>query len=87
MPWKRNCGVSESTTRRKKKRPELGDVVEKALSTGGVTEERVTRWLGRPCGCRRRKEKLNRLSRWVRGVVTGRDAGAAKEEIERMLDS
>ena len=50
----------------------LGDVIEKALSAVGVTEERVTKALGRPCGCKERREKLNRLSLWAARVVTGR---------------
>ena len=61
----------------------LGDVVERALATVGVTEERVTKALGRPCGCKRRREMLNRLSLWAARVVTGRAEDAEKylEEI------
>jgi hypothetical protein len=56
----------------------LGDVIEKALTAVGVTEERVTKVLGRPCGCKRRKELLNRLGLWAARVVTGKTEDAEK---------
>lgn len=63
----------------------LGTLIESALSTVGVTEERVTKWLGRPCGCSERKRKLNELSTWaiglIRGTTTKEDAGKALDEI------
>lgn len=39
----------------------LGDLVKAGLSAVGITEERVSKLLGRPCGCRKRAEYLNRL--------------------------
>jgi hypothetical protein len=60
----------------------LGDMVGAALATVGVTEDRVSKWLGRPCGCKRRKEKLNQLHLWARRVMTGE-----KEDAEKHLDS
>lgn len=59
----------------------LGDVIEKALASVGVTESRVTKALGRPCGCKARKEMLNRLGLWAARVVTGRT-----EDAERYLE-
>ncbi len=56
----------------------LGDMVESALSAIGVTKDRVSRWLGMPCNCERRKEKLNALGRWAKRVLTGRKEDAAK---------
>lgn len=44
----------------------LGDFVESALKKVGVNQERVERWLGRPCGCQERKDKLNALHAWAR---------------------
>lgn len=44
----------------------LGDFVEKSLKRVGVSQERVERWLGQPCGCQERKEKLNSLHAWAR---------------------
>ena len=51
----------------------LGDAVETALSSVGITEDRVTRWLGRNCGCRDRKERLNRFSRWIHAKLRGEE--------------
>lgn len=48
---------------------ELGDLVKLALTKVGVTEERVERFLGRPCGCAERREKLNMLDRWARMTI------------------
>lgn len=39
----------------------LGDMVKSALTAVGVTEERVSRAIGRPCGCGGRVAALNRL--------------------------
>lgn len=43
----------------------LGDVVHDLLGSVGITPERVSEWLGRPCKCPERQEKLNKLGRWV----------------------
>lgn len=50
----------------------LGDVVERALSKLGISEEKVSKWLGRPCGCPERKEKLNTLHLWALRVLAGK---------------
>jgi len=57
---------------------ELGDAVEAALRTVGITKERVSTWLGRPCKCPERQEMLNRLSRWARRVLAGQTEDAEK---------
>lgn len=44
----------------------LGDKIESLLSSVGIRAERVSRWLGYPCGCEERKRKLNSLDAWVR---------------------
>lgn len=49
----------------------LGEFVSQALAKVGVTPEKVSSWLGRPCGCKERKEKLNDLHRWARAVFSG----------------
>jgi hypothetical protein len=41
----------------------LGDIVAGGLSAVGITKERVSRAIGRPCGCAKRQEKLNELGR------------------------
>lgn len=68
------------------KRQRLGDAVEYALSSLGITSERVEAWLGRPCGCRARKRKLNQLDDWVTKIFSSDDANKAKEEFDKMVD-
>jgi hypothetical protein len=43
----------------------LGDMVKAGLSAIGITEERVSKAIGRPCGCSKRAEQLNELGRRV----------------------
>lgn len=40
----------------------LGDRIETALQLVGITKERVSTWLGSPCSCSERQNKLNQLS-------------------------
>jgi hypothetical protein len=56
----------------------IGDQVEAALSAVGITKERVTAWIGRPCGCQERQEKLNALGFWARRVLQGKIKGAQR---------
>jgi hypothetical protein len=51
-------------------RPGLGDMVKSSLAAVGITDERVSRAIGRPCGCRRRAEKLNEIGRAL-GIGSG----------------
>lgn len=46
-----------------KSRSGLGDMVANGLSAVGITKERVSKAIGRPCGCAKRQEKLNELGR------------------------
>lgn len=48
---------------------ELGDHIEQALTKVGITKQRVSKWLGRDCGCAARQEKLNNLSRWAKTAI------------------
>lgn len=61
----------------------LGDAVEVALTSVGITKERVSNWLGRPCKCPAYQEKLNKIGAWTAGVAKGvyANAKAAIEEI------
>lgn len=61
-----------------------GDNVKSALDKVGVTEERISEWLGKPCGCSQRRAKLNSLSQWAQRVLTGK--GQPAEEIEELLE-
>lgn len=47
----------------RERKPGLGDMVKAGLSAVGITEERVSRAIGRPCGCSKRAERLNELGR------------------------
>ena len=70
----------------KKKRPILlGDMVSNALAMVGITEERVTKMIGRPCGCGRRKRKLNQLHLWAKRVLSGKTENA-EEYLREMMN-
>ena len=43
----------------------LGDMVSSALSAVGITKERVSAAIGRPCACGQRQQALNELSRKI----------------------
>lgn len=62
----------------------LGDQISAALSLIGVTEERVTTWVGAPCGCGERREKLNRLSKWAQAAMKS-GAEKASEKLAKLL--
>jgi hypothetical protein len=62
----------------------LGDAVHAALSSVGVTPDRVERWVGAPCGCAERQDKLNQLGWWAARVVGGK-VTKAKEYLEELL--
>jgi hypothetical protein len=57
--------VDETHAAYPRARPGLGDMVKAGLSAIGITEERVTKAIGRECGCSRRAEKLNELGRKI----------------------
>jgi hypothetical protein len=63
----------------------LGDAVKEALVRVGVTEDRVSRFLGFPCGCGERAEKLNLLHSWSKRVLMGK-VDRAKELLNRILE-
>lgn len=57
--------VDETHAAYPRARPGLGDMVKAGLSAIGITEERVSKAIGRPCGCSERAEKLNELGRKI----------------------
>ena len=63
----------------------IGTAVESALSLVGISSERVETWLGKPCNCKERKEKLDQLGHWASRVLRGRTK-QAKEFLFRMID-
>lgn len=62
----------------------IGDTVAHALARVGLTAERVERWLGRPCGCAERRERLNQLGFWAKRVLRGKTA-LAKTYLEDIM--
>lgn len=56
----------------------LGDYAAAALEAVGVTKERVSAWLGRPCKCPERQEKLNQWGAWLAQRFGGGDPTAAE---------
>lgn len=64
---------------------EFGDLLETALSAVGVTQERVSIWLGRPCNCQERIDKLNQLSRWAKQTVNNRLKNA-EQYLDQILE-
>ncbi len=64
----------------------VGDVIAWGLRLIGVTDERVSRWIGTECGCRERRRRLNALSDWAWSVIKGRiPISKAREELDKML--
>ena len=61
----------------------LGDSIQRALETVGITQQRVERWLG-DCCCEERKEKLNQLDMTARRVIKGK-IEVGKTYLERLL--
>jgi hypothetical protein len=45
------------------RQPGLGDMMAAGLASVGITKERVSRVLGRDCGCAKRQQRLNDLGR------------------------
>jgi len=43
--------------------PGLGDMVAAGLTSIGITKERVSAAIGKPCGCEKRQEALNDIGR------------------------
>lgn len=60
-----------------------GDRLGMALAKIGITDESVSAWVGAPCNCPERRERLNRLGRWVTGILAGgqSEADAAATEL------
>jgi len=53
-------------------RPGLGDLVKSGLSAVGITEERVSKAIGRPCGCGKRAAAMNQFGAKYLGMPPGR---------------
>ena len=64
----RDVTVGSKVLRCDAKAPGLGDHVASALSAVGITKERVSKALGRPCGCKQRQQKMNGWGRKWLGI-------------------
>lgn len=65
---------------------QVGDVIAKGLEKIGVTEQRVSSWLGRHCGCRKRRKRLNQLSDWAWSVIRGeKSVPEATQELDKIV--
>jgi hypothetical protein len=63
----------------------LGDHVETALTSLGITKERVEKFVGRPCGCAERRERLNALGRWAVRILQGK-TDRAEEFLDEIIE-
>lgn len=59
QPYRGKCACE------KPERPGLGDMVSTGLAAVGITPERVSKVLGRPCGCKERAAKLNEIGKRI----------------------
>ncbi len=66
---RRNCGTSPARAA-----SGLGDMVAAGLSAIGITKERVSAAVGRPCGCPDRQATLNSLGAKYLGLPEGSTA-------------
>lgn len=64
----------------------LGDRISQALTTVGVTEERVSSWLRQPCGCRERRQRLNQLGSWAARILQG-SLDKAEEYLDNIINN
>lgn len=63
----------------------LGDTISHALAIIGITEQRVSRWIGAPCGCKERQDKLNALGYWAIRVLKGQTDNA-EDYLDRIME-
>jgi len=58
-----------------------GDTVEAALTSVGITKDRVTNWLG-SCQCAERKKRLNALGQWAHDLLARK---SSSDELEMIV--
>jgi hypothetical protein len=66
--------VDETHAAYPKAKAGLGDMVAAGLSSIGITKERVSEAIGRPCGCGERQATLNSLGAKYLGLPEGSTA-------------
>lgn len=62
----------KSVTVTERKSWRIGDKIARSLSAVGITKERVSRVLGRPCGCDKRQEAANKIGDAVQDAIFGK---------------
>ena len=62
-PWRATCQACVDAAAVAQKRTiRVGDLVERALSSVGITKERFAQWTGaKSCGCAKRQQLLNQI--------------------------
>lgn len=63
----------------------FGDRLAQSLRSLGIPKAKVERWLGRPCGCSERQQKLNQLHIWLKRFLSGKEINP-KPWAEDMMD-
>lgn len=76
--------ATQTPSKDKPKSRGLGDIVEQALTAVGITTSRVEKWLGMPCSCTERKNKLNKLGEWASRAIFG-NKDRAQEELDQLI--
>lgn len=61
----------------------MGDAIGEALDHIGITQDRVSEWLG-DCGCEERKQKLNSLGIWAVRYLSGKRDGM-KDFLDKLM--
>ena len=61
----------------------LGDQVERALVSLGITQQRVEAWVGK-CNCEGRRDRINAIELWARRVLSGK-IERATEYLNRIM--
>jgi len=67
----------------------LGDQLERGLSAVGITKQRVSRLLGRPCKCKQRQRRHNELGQQAAAAVrklTGQEPPADGKKLDDQAD-
>jgi hypothetical protein len=65
----------------------VGDAVSQALDMVGITKERVSAWIGRPCqGCWERQRRLNQLG-WLAKKALSGGLDEVKARFEEILNN
>jgi len=60
--------VDETHAAYPRARPGLGDMVAAGLSAIGITKERVSKAIGKPCGCGARQQAMNEWGKKHLGI-------------------